>query len=98
MRYVSDGNGQVQAVQIPIEEWDKLGEQVRKYEQMLKLKKDLSLAFAQVERMRKGVDERSRLGDQSGLEQLLLAGPTATPKQLKVIAQNRKGYAGRKLK
>lgn len=54
VQYVNDADGNVQAVQIPIEEWDKLAEQLRKYEQMLKLKKDLSLAFAQVERIRKG--------------------------------------------
>lgn len=63
VQYVNDADGNVQAVQIPIEEWDKLAEQMRKYEQMLKLKKDLSLAFAQVERMRKGKLPKRTLKD-----------------------------------
>ena len=54
MQYVNDADGNVQAVQISVQEWKKLGAKVRRYEQMLKLRDDLSEAFAQVERMRQG--------------------------------------------
>lgn len=63
VQYVNDAEGNVQAVQIPIGEWDKLAGQMRRYEQMLKLKKDLSLALEQVDRIRKGKLRKQTLKD-----------------------------------
>lgn len=54
MQYVNDADGNVQAVQISVQEWKKLGAKVRRYEQMLKLREDLTEVFAQVEHMRQG--------------------------------------------
>ncbi|MCO6483369.1 MAG: hypothetical protein J5I62_11330 [Flavobacteriales bacterium] len=63
LQYVNDAEGNVQAVQIPIEDWARLTDQMRRYEQMLKLKKDLLLAMGQVDRMRKGTLRKRTLKD-----------------------------------
>lgn len=54
MHYVHDGDGNVQAVQVPVKQWNALMEKLRHYEQMLKLKDGLATALTQVERMRAG--------------------------------------------
>ncbi|MBX2973756.1 MAG: hypothetical protein KF797_11670 [Flavobacteriales bacterium] len=54
MHYVNDADGNVQAVQVPVKEWNALVEKVRHYEQLLKLKRGLTTALEQVERMRAG--------------------------------------------
>lgn len=63
MRYVNDADGNVQAVQIPVEDWNDLVEKVRHYEQLLKLKSGLANALAQVERMRSGKLRKRTLKD-----------------------------------
>lgn len=63
LQYVNDAEGNVQAVQIPIEDWARLTDQMRRYEQMLKLKKDLLMAMGQVDRMRKGTLRKRTLKD-----------------------------------
>ena len=54
LQYVNDADGNLKAVQVPVEEWNKLAERIRHYEQLLKLRDDLTTAFSQVEKMRKG--------------------------------------------
>jgi transcriptional antiterminator Rof (Rho-off) len=54
VQYVNDADGNVQAVQIPIKEWEKHVLRVRRYEQLLKLRSDITEALAEVEKMRKG--------------------------------------------
>jgi hypothetical protein len=49
LQYVSDINGNPQAVQLPITEWEKVLNKLKKYEQALKLRSDLKEAFDQVE-------------------------------------------------
>jgi hypothetical protein len=49
LQYVNDMDGHLQAVQLPIAEWNKILEQLKKQEQALKLKSDLKEAFEQVE-------------------------------------------------
>ncbi len=61
LRYVQDADGQVQAVQVPVEDWNDLLEKVRHYEQLLKLKSELTTALSQVERMRTGKLEKLNL-------------------------------------
>ncbi len=48
LKYVNDINGNTQAVQLPLSEWEKVLNKLRKYEQALKLKPDLKEAFEQV--------------------------------------------------
>lgn len=41
LQYVNDINGKTQAVQLPLSEWEKVLNKLKKYEQALKLKSDL---------------------------------------------------------
>ena len=52
LQYLSDVNGNTQAVQLPLTEWEKVLGKLRKYEQALKLKSDLEEAFNQVALLR----------------------------------------------
>ena len=48
LQYVNDIHGKVQAVQLPLNEWRKLLDKLKKYEQALKLHSDLKEAYEQV--------------------------------------------------
>jgi len=48
LQYVNDINGKTHAVQLPLTEWEKVLNKLKKYEQALKLKSDLKKAFEQV--------------------------------------------------
>ena len=48
LQYLNDINGNTQAVQLPLTEWERVLNKLRKYEQALKLKSDLKEAFEQV--------------------------------------------------
>ena len=63
MHYVNDADGNVQAVQIPVEDWNELVEKVCQYEQLLKLRSTLSTALTQVARMRSGKLKKRSLKD-----------------------------------
>jgi len=54
MHYVNDAEGNLEAVQIPVVEWEKLMATMKRYEQLLKVRSDLSEALEQVKRMRAG--------------------------------------------
>ncbi|MCB0773916.1 MAG: hypothetical protein KJZ58_05915 [Flavobacteriales bacterium] len=58
------------------------------FEQLLKAVQRMPVR--QLERLRKAIEQRSQRTGQEDLEALLLAGPTATSKQLETIAGNRK--------
>ena len=48
LQYVNDLNGNTNAVQLPLNEWEKVLNKLKKYEQAFKLKSDLTEAFQQV--------------------------------------------------
>lgn len=48
LQYVNDSNGKTQAVQLPLTEWEKVLNKLKKYEQALKLRSDLKEAFDQI--------------------------------------------------
>lgn len=48
LHYVNDINGKTQAVQLPLNEWEKGLNKLEKYEQALKLKSDLKEALDQI--------------------------------------------------
>lgn len=48
LQYVNDMNGETQAVQLPLTDWEKVLNKLRKYEQALKLRSDLKEAFEEV--------------------------------------------------
>ena len=63
VHYLNDSKGKVQAVQLPLMEWEKVLFKLRKYEQTLKIKSDLSEAFLEVEKIRKGEIKKQTLSD-----------------------------------
>lgn len=48
LQYVNDMNGNTQAVQMPLSEWEKVLGKLKKYEQALKLKSDIKEAYEQI--------------------------------------------------
>ena len=63
VQYVNDEDGNVKAIQVPIAEWKKVLTKLKKYEQALRLKSDLTEAFAQVGRLRKSQSTKESLKD-----------------------------------
>lgn len=48
LKYVNDMNGETQAVQLSLTDWEKLLNKLRKYEQAMKLRSELKEAFEDV--------------------------------------------------
>ena len=61
IQYVSDQNGNPQAIQLPLEDWKRLMAKLQKYEQSLKVKSDLREAFEQVAALRKSKAKKQTL-------------------------------------
>jgi len=51
--YVKDNRGKTRAVQISLTEWEKVLGKLKKYEQTLKLRSDLQIAFKQMAALKK---------------------------------------------
>jgi len=63
LQYLNDTNGNINAVQVPLTEWKSLMNKLKKYEQTLKVKSDLTEAFEQVKKMREGKIKKQTLSD-----------------------------------
>ena len=63
LQYVSDGDGKTQSVQLPLTDWEKVLVKLKKYEQTLKIKTDLQVAFEQVAQLRKSKTKKQALHD-----------------------------------
>ena len=63
IQYVNNSEGVIQSVQIPLTEWEKLMAKLKRYEQALKLKKDLTEAFEEVNHLRKSKGKKETLKD-----------------------------------
>jgi hypothetical protein len=63
LQYVSDINGNPQAVQLPITEWEKVLNKLKKYEQALKLRSDLKEAFDQVDVLKNQKGQKQTLNE-----------------------------------
>ncbi len=61
--FVNDQKGNLTAVQIPIKQWDALQKKLSKYEQALKIKSDLKIAFSEVKKMQKGKMKKQTLSE-----------------------------------
>ena len=48
LQYVNDSHGHTSAVQLPVAEWEKILNRLKKYEQALQLKSDLKEAYDEV--------------------------------------------------
>lgn len=63
LQYLNDQEGNLKAVQIPIEDWKKLESRMKKYEQAFRVKEDLVSAFEEVKQMRSGKIPKQTLSD-----------------------------------
>ena len=61
IQYLNDLNGKTQAVQMPLAEWQKVLNKLKKYEQAFKLKSDLKEAFEQVEILKQTKEKKQTL-------------------------------------
>jgi hypothetical protein len=63
LQYVNDMNGETQAVQLPLTDWEKVLNKLRKYEQALKLRSDLKEAFEEVAFLKKQKGHKQTLNE-----------------------------------
>jgi hypothetical protein len=63
LQYVNDLDGKIQAVQLPLSEWEKVLNKLKKYEQSLKLKSDLKEAFEQVAKLKQTNGHKQTLNE-----------------------------------
>ena len=61
LQYLSDINGKPQAVQLPLNDWEKVIAKLKKYEQTLKLKSDLKEAYEEVAILKKSKAKKETL-------------------------------------
>ena len=53
IQYITDTKGR-KLVQMPVEDWDLLQEKFNRYEQLLKVKRDLKASFSEIKQMQQG--------------------------------------------
>ncbi len=63
VQYVNDSNGKTKAVQMPLTEWEKVLNKLKKYEQALQLKSDLKEAFEQVNILKQTKEHKQTLNE-----------------------------------
>lgn len=63
VQYVNDISGNTQAVQLPINEWNKMLNKLNKYEQAFKLKSDLKAAMDEVKKLKDKKIPKQTLSD-----------------------------------
>ncbi len=63
LQYLSDFDGNTKAVQLPINDWQKVLARLKEYEQTLKLKSSLEEAFEEVASLKKSKQTKQTLTD-----------------------------------
>lgn len=63
VQYVSDAQGNPQAVLVPLSEWERILNKLKKYEQTLKIRSDLKEAFDEIKAMKSGRIPEQTLSD-----------------------------------
>lgn len=63
LQYLNDHEGNLTAVQIPIEDWKKLEKKIKKYEIAFQVKEDLTAAFEEVKQMKAGKIPKQTLSE-----------------------------------
>jgi len=63
LQYVNDTDGNTHAVQIPLVEWEKVLNKLKKYEQALKLQSDSKEAFHQVSLLKSSQKKKQTLNE-----------------------------------
>ncbi len=61
LQYLNDMDGNTQAVQLSLAEWERVLNKLKKYEQALKLKSALKEAFEQVEILKQATGHKQTL-------------------------------------
>ena len=61
IQYLTDDKGAKKAVQIPINQWQRILKKSKSFEQQLRLKNDLTEALSDVKKMRKGTKKKTTL-------------------------------------
>ena len=61
LQYVNDSNGKTKAVQLSLTDWEKVLAKLRKYEQTLRIKSDLTEAFEEVALLKKSKEKQQSL-------------------------------------
>jgi hypothetical protein len=63
LQYLSDADGKPKAVQLSLTDWEKVLAKLKKYEQTLKIKSDLTEAFNEVVLMKNSKEKQQTLTD-----------------------------------
>ena len=63
LQYLNDTKGNTQAVQLPLTDWEKILNRLKKYEQALKLRTDLKEAFDQVATLKQTKKNKQTLNE-----------------------------------
>lgn len=63
LQYVNDADGRTQAIQLPIAEWEKVLNKLKKYEQAFKLKSDLKDALDEVKVLKTSKTKKQTLNE-----------------------------------
>lgn len=63
LQYLNDIHGKTQAVQLPLTDWEKVLNKLKKYEQALQLKSDLTEAFEQVASLKRAKGHKQTLNE-----------------------------------
>jgi PHD/YefM family antitoxin component YafN of YafNO toxin-antitoxin module len=63
LEVLNDVNGKPKAVQLSLTDWEKLMLKLKKYEQILKIKSDLTEAFAEANLLKKSKEKKQTLTD-----------------------------------
>lgn len=61
LQYLNDISGNTRAVQLPLTDWERLLNKLKKYEQALKLKSDLKEAFAEITKLKNSQGHKQTL-------------------------------------
>ena len=61
VEYIKDRRGRAKAVQMSMQQWEKILKQLKKYKQVSKIKSDLKQAFDEVDFMRKSRAKKKNL-------------------------------------
>jgi len=63
LQYLNEIDGNMQAVQLPLTDWEKVLNKLKKYEQALKLKSNLKDAFTEVTKLKKSMGYKQTLNE-----------------------------------
>jgi hypothetical protein len=63
LQYLNDINGKPKAVQLSLADWEKVLAKLKKHEQTLRIKSDLTEAFEQVALLKKSKEKKQTLTD-----------------------------------